>query len=128
MSRNGDPVEDNRGLIDSLKFPTSMSETRREEYRQYLRANPGDLDFVLDVGELYEFVMAAPNVLQETKESAVAILKSYLGDAGTAFALLVGMYMDELKRALPDEAGGKVIYDRMEKLRVYGIASERPIK
>ena len=79
MPRNGDPVEDNRGLIDSLKFPTSMPEARREEYREYLRVNPADLDFILDIEELYEFVMASPDVLQETKESAVAILKSYLG-------------------------------------------------
>lgn len=120
---NGDALEYNRRAVETLVFPDNMPEYKQEEYREYLRKNPEDLDFVLDVPEFLEFIMATPGVSRETKEQVVAGMKHYIGERGTAYALMVGLYMAEVGDAISDRAGYARIFTRMSNLRVYGIRS-----
>lgn len=120
---NGNSLEYNRQAVETLVFPDNMPEHKQEEYRDYLRKNPEDLDFVLDVPDFHEFIMATSNVARETKEQVVAGMKHYIGESGTAYALMVGLYMAEVGEVIPDRPGFVLIFNRMSSLRVYGIRS-----
>ena len=118
---NGHALEYDLKAIESLVFPDGMSEEKREDYRRHLRKNPEYLDYVLDVSEFHEYIMATPQVSRETKEQVVAGMKHYIGESGTAYALMVGLYMAEIGDVIPDQQGFIRIFARTKSLRVYGI-------
>ena len=120
---NGDALEYNREAVETLVFPENMSENKQKEYREYLRKNPEDLDFILDVPDFHEYIMATSNVSRETKEQVVAGMKQYIGESGTAYALMVGIYMAEVGEVIPDQQGFTLISARMKRFRVYSISS-----
>lgn len=118
---NGHTRDYNLSVIETLVFPDHMSEQDREDVREQFRANPEYLDFLIDVQELREYLMATPGVLRETKEQFVAGLAHYIGEDGTAYAAMVGLYARELVAILPDVTGAHLLFERLENVRAFSI-------
>lgn len=122
---NGHSREYNLAIVETLVFPDMLSEEQCEEYRNTLRRFPEYLNYLVDVGELYEYLMATPHVARETKEQFVAGLQHYAGDEGTAYAVMLGLYAAEVASILLDVDGAHTLHARMSTMSVIDMNAQQ---
>lgn len=114
MLGNGDPEDRLEEILKKLRFPDTFSDGERETRKMMIREEPEILEHLIVVGDLYEFILGIPGVLELTKQQMIKGLRHYLDGQETVYAVLVGMYVRELAAAIP-----KVSRDRSgcEKIR-----------
>lgn len=100
MSHNGDSDDSLEAIIGRLRFPNTMSDEESEECRKDLRDDPDLLKYVVDVEDLYGFIMGTKGPQTETKELFVRGLRYYLEGQELAYAVMVRFYVEELDDVL----------------------------